>query len=91
MLVASARSFLGKYSAVTLMAAGKLPLSPIANTIRQTMKSQTLVVAMASAIVLPASTRRKASTLSSPWMCIVSHPQPACKQAPRLQTKMAMR
>ena len=35
--VAKARSFLGKYSAVTLMAAGKLPDSPRASTARQNM------------------------------------------------------
>ena len=36
--VAKARSFLGKYSAVTLIAAGKLPDSPTASTIRAAMK-----------------------------------------------------
>ena len=36
--VAKARSFLGKYSAVTLIAAGKLPASPAPNTIRAAMK-----------------------------------------------------
>ena len=37
MEVAKARSFLGKYSAVTLMAAGKFPDSPRASTARQNM------------------------------------------------------
>src|SRR5688572_32742456 len=36
--VANERSFLGKYSAVALMAAGKLPASPIANTAREIIK-----------------------------------------------------
>ena len=35
MEVAKARSFFGKYSAVTLMAAGKLPDSPRARMLRQ--------------------------------------------------------
>jgi len=36
--VASERSFLGKYSAVALIAIGKLPASPIASTARDSMK-----------------------------------------------------
>ncbi|CCY90094.1 unknown [Bacteroides sp. CAG:1076] len=38
MEVENARSFLGKYSAVTLMAAGKFPASPAPKTIRAAMK-----------------------------------------------------
>ena len=49
MLVANARSFLGKYSAVTLMAAGKLPLSPMPSTMRETMKQYALTVLIAIA------------------------------------------
>ncbi len=36
--VAKARSFFGKYSAVTLMAAGKFPASPIPRITRAAMK-----------------------------------------------------
>ena len=61
--VEKARSFLGKYSAVTLMAAGKLPASPTASIRRHERKSQTLIVAMATAASLPACTMRKASIL----------------------------
>jgi len=42
MLVENARSFLGKNSAVVLMAAGKLPASPRASTNRAKMKRVTL-------------------------------------------------
>ena len=44
--VANARSFFGKYSAVTLMAAGKFPASPIARTKRAARNNHTLVVEM---------------------------------------------
>ncbi len=40
-LVAKARSFFGKYSAVTLMAAGKLPASPRPRIIRHAKNSHT--------------------------------------------------
>jgi len=91
MEVAKARSFLGKYSAVTLMAAGKLPLSPSARTARQKRKRYTLMVAMLSAVAEPASTARSASTLASPSYFIVTQPQAACIHAPSDQTKMAQR
>ena len=54
--VANARSFLGKYSAVVLIAAGKFPASPRARMERAAMKSHTLTVAMARAAFDPAST-----------------------------------
>jgi len=38
MPVAKERSFFGKYSAVALIAAGKLPASPTASTAREIMK-----------------------------------------------------
>ena len=41
MPVAKERSFFGKYSAVALMAAGKLPASPSASTARPNMKPAT--------------------------------------------------
>ena len=47
--VEKARSFLGKYSAVTLMAAGKLPASPSARIIRQPRKRYIETVASATA------------------------------------------
>ncbi len=43
-LVAKARSFLGKYSAVVLMAAGKFPASPIAKTKRAKINKTTLTL-----------------------------------------------
>ena len=61
MAVEKARSFLGKYSAVTLMAAGKLPASPTARIKRQERNNHTLMVAMATAASLPACTNRSAS------------------------------
>ena len=89
--VAKARSFLGKYSAVTLMAAGKFPASPRARMARQTRKSHTLSVAMATAIVLPASTARRASIESRPSTSIVTQPHPACIHAPSDHIKIAQR
>ena len=47
--VEKARSFLGKYSAVTFMAAGKLPASPAPKTIRAAIKQYTLVIAIVDA------------------------------------------
>ena len=61
MEVAKARSFLGKYSAVTLIAAGKFPASPNASTIRHDRNRYIDTVAMATAASLPALTIRKAS------------------------------
>ena len=90
-LVAKARSFLGKYSAVTLMAAGKLPASPTARIRRQARNSHTLVEAMANARLEPASTARRASIEATPSRCMVTQPQMACRQAPVDQIKMAQR
>ena len=75
--VEKARSFFGKYSAVALMAAGKLPASPTARIRRQARKSHTEMVVRA--VMLPPA-RPKAV-----------HPQAACRQAPTDHTKMAMR
>ena len=49
MEVENARSFFGKYSAVTLIAAGKFPASPTLNITRAAMKSKQLVMAMVDA------------------------------------------
>ena len=75
--VAKARSFFGKYSAVVLMAAGKLPASPSARIERAAMKSHTLTVATPSAAFEPVSTAFMASIDSNPSICIVAHPQTA--------------
>ena len=77
--VANARSFFGKYSAVTLIAAGKLPASPSASTARQARKSQTETV-------IPIIETSPAA-LSQP----VPTPQAACRHAPRDQMKIAQR
>ena len=61
MEVENARSLAGKYSAVALMAAGKLPASPTASIRRQLRNSQTEIVAIATAASLPACTSRSAS------------------------------
>jgi len=61
--VENARSFLGKYSAVTLIAAGKFPASPSARTARQARKSHTDTVVMeiaASEAILTAPTPQSA-------------------------------
>ena len=57
MEVAYARSFLGKYSAVTLIAAGKLPASPKARIQRAARKQYILTVAITTIVspVAPAS------------------------------------
>ena len=77
MEVANARSFLGKYSAVVLMAAGKLPASPRARMPRAARKSHTLTDAIASAAEEPVSTAFIASMDSYPSICIVAQPQSA--------------
>ena len=60
--VEKARSFLGKYSAVTLMAAGKLPASPTANTNRKARNIHTLMVETASiASIVPSLTNKEVS------------------------------
>ena len=88
MEVAKARSFFGKYSAVTLMAAGKLPASPMARTARQNRNRYTETVAMASAVMEPASTAFRAAIESMPSICMVTQPQAACRQAPNDHTKI---
>ena len=75
--VAKARSFLGKYSAVTLIAAGKLPASPVASIMRQPRNSQTLIVDTVKAISEPFCTARRASILSMPASDIVATPHAA--------------
>ena len=90
--VAKARSFLGKYSAVVLMAAGKLPDSPKARMPRHSRNRYTLTVEMARAMLEPASTARRACTESIPSTNqVVATPQAACITAPVLHTPMAMR
>ena len=89
--VENARSFLGKYSAVALMAAGKLPASPTARIRRQLRNSHTEMVAIATAASLPAWTARRASIESYPSIFMATHPHPACITAPVDQTKMAIR
>ena len=89
--VAKARSFLGKYSAVVLMAAGKLPASPRASMQRAAMKSHTLMLAIARAAAEPASTAAISLTDAYPSMCIVAQPQAAWRQAPADHTPIAQR
>ena len=90
--VANARSFLGKYSAVTLMAAGKLPASPSASTARHARKSHTETPAIAAAVALPAWTARSAATeLTSFTNQHVAMPHAAWRHAPSDHTKMAHR
>ncbi len=89
--VANARSFLGKYSAVTLMAAGKLPASPSARMQRAARNSHTLVEAIANAAADPLSTAVMAATDPYPSMWTVAQPQAACTQAPADHTPMAHR
>ena len=90
--VAKARSFLGKYSAVVLIAAGKLPDSPRARIPLQSRKRKTDVVDTARAMLEPALTALKASTEStSPTNQVVAIAQPACITAPRDHTPMEMR
>ena len=92
MEVANARSFFGKYSAVTLMAAGKLPASPSASTARHARKSHTETPAIAAAVALPAWTARSASTeLTSFTNQQVARPHAAWRHAPSDHTKMAHR
>src|ERR1700712_2181272 len=54
MPVANERSFLGKYSAVALIAIGKLPASPTASTARDSMKPamDTGIAAKPNALVI---------------------------------------
>src|SRR5574344_921190 len=89
--VAKARSFLGKYSAVVLMAAGKLPDSPSASTALAAMNSHTLVEDIASAAAEPVFTASIACTDPSPVIWYVAHPQSAWRQAPVDQMPIAQR
>ena len=75
--VANARSFFGKYSAVTLIAAGKLPASPSASTARHARKSHTETV-------IP-NMPRKPTAFSAE----VPTPHPACRHAPSDQMNIA--
>ena len=89
MEVAYARSFFGKYSAVTLMAAGKLPASPSARMQRATRKQYMLIVASIT-------TTSPVAAISSAALCIptyssVTTPQNACMQAPTDHTPIAQR
>ena len=77
--VENARSFFGKYSAVTLIAAGKLPASPSASTARHARKSHTETV-------MPII-ETKPAAFSQP----VPTPQAACRHAPKDQMKIAQR
>ena len=89
MEVAKARSFLGKYSAVTLMAAGKLPASPKASTHRAARKQYMLMVAIVTTTspVAPASS----AAVCRPTQCSVTMPHKACRHAPADQMQMAHR
>ena len=88
--VANARSFFGKYSAVTLIAAGKFPASPRASMPLQSRNRYTEVVDMARAAFDAISIPLRAIT-SSPVIIEVTTPQAACRQAPNDHTPMAMR
>ena len=87
MLVAKARSFFGKNSAVALIAAGKFPASPTAKTKRAMIKKVTLMDAIFATKSAP-SAIRSASALSNPTTHSVPMPQRACRQAPKDQTPM---
>ena len=90
--VANARSFFGKNSAVTLMAAGKLPASPSARNPRHTRNSHTETEATAAATAEPFSTARSAATVSTPFTNQhVAMPHPAWRQAASDHTKIAQR
>ena len=89
--VAKALSFLGKYSAVTFIAAGKLPASPRASTERQNRNAYMLMVD----IIMAASpvARIRSARLSKPLPITISvnNPQQAWSTAPRDHTTMAHR
>ena len=87
--VAKALSFFGKYSAVTFTAAGKLPASPAASTMRAAMKKYTLTMAIVEAVAPAAPTICAAP--SSPTTVSVAQPQRACRHAPADHTPMATR
>src|SRR5690606_26356778 len=84
-LVANPRSFFGKNSAVALMAAGKLPDSPKANTIRATTNNDTLTeTTLPTSPTVPSiSLARSKLTNQLPVSTpAVAMPQYACIQAP---------
>src|SRR6218665_2673797 len=93
-LVAKALSFLGKYSAVVLIAAGKFPASPTANTKRAKMNSITLVLptsATLSTVFIISFDSSKPTNQCPVKIPDAAIPQYACKQAPRDQTPIAQR
>ena len=87
--VAKALSFFGKYSAVVLMAAGKLPASPSARMLLATMKQYMLIVEMSTA-VSPVAWTSSAAVLS-PTTLSVTTPHRAWAQAPADHTPIAQR
>jgi len=93
-LVANALSFLGKYSAVALIAAGKFPASPTANTKRAKMNrvTLTLIINATSLTCSIACLAPSKPTNQFPVMIPeVAIPQNACKTAPTDQTPIAQR
>ena len=93
-LVAKARSFFGKYSAVALIAAGKFPASPNASTKRAKMKRTTLTLSTFEIFATPAMASLAPSnpTNHSPaTIPEVAIPQNACNTAPIDQMKIAHR
>ena len=87
--VANARSFFGKYSAVVLIAAGKLPASPSASTLRATRKQYMLTVEISTAVSPVACI--SSTALCSPTTFSVMIPQRAWRQAPADHIPMAQR
>ena len=89
--VAKARSFLGKYSAVTFMAAGKLPASPSARTQRQKRNAYMLIVDIIMAESPVAPIRASVEEKSPPIHPSVNTPQKAWRTAPSDQMTIAHR
>ena len=89
--VAKARSFFGKYSAVTLIAAGKLPASPSARTQRQNKKAYMLTVEITRTASPVAPMSASFDEKSPPIHPSVKMPQNACNTAPSDQTRIAQR
>ncbi|MNF97508.1 hypothetical protein D3C84_803390 [compost metagenome] len=91
-LVENALSFLGKYSAVVLIAAGKFPASPIAKTKRAKINklTLTLITIPVSLTVLITSFAPSKPTNQFPVIIPdVAIPQKACKHAPMDQIPIA--
>ena len=85
--VAKARSLFGKYSAVTLMAAGKLPASPKASRQRAARKAHIETVEISTA---PSPTACSIAVAEPyPVTASVRRPHMAWAQAPALQMTMA--